>query len=406
MNIKNINYTLCVPMKKILASVLLAIVLLSLIGGLTSCQPRSSGYHLLNDSIAKLDGGGSEEIKATDTLMLKKYLDLKAIAWVKNTRNKKEYWVDSKTVFNWDTGVSLYEDQQLVDQGNLWEERVPKLEVSKETKDFYKRNVVITTSLLVVLVIVGASVLTDDSKRWKIGILYLLISVVSLAANTFYFLYSISVHGHGFYAYLFSPKEYGWWYTILFWIAFFVLSAANLLCYRATVVLSEMWSGRKFYSAEVFTAILVWAVVYLFSSNALNDQFLWALYAIMVLHFLALLVTNLKVKANFLEMLYIYVYFWGCMLPVVESTLSTIVLIPVLLFAFVFIRSTPSMIREAIRIDTNPKRSEKEKKQQIIKGEKMCQFCQYYNYADGYCELQKEKREHHDGAAYSCPYYS
>lgn len=29
------------------------------------------------------------------------------------------------------------------------------------------------------------------------------------------------------------------------------------------------------------------------------------------------------------------------------------------------------MIREAIRIDTNPKRPEKEKKQQIIKGEKI-----------------------------------
>ena len=59
-----------------------------------------------------------------------------------------------------------------------------------------------------------------------------------------------------------------------------------------------------------------------------------------------------------------------CMLPVVESTLSTIVLIPVLLFAFVFIRSTPSMIREAIKIDTNPKKARERKETADNQGRK------------------------------------
>lgn len=396
-------------MRKILFSFLLAITILPIIAGLTSCQPKSPGYHLRNDSIAKIDGpmAGSEEVKATDTLMLKKYFDTNhPRAWVKNISNKKEYWIDPRTVFNWETGTSMYEDQQLVDQENLWIERIPKLEVSKETKNFFKQSVLICTSILVVLMLVGTFIITDNTKRWKIGTMYFLISLVSLAANIFYFLYIISVNGHGFRSYLFSPKDYGWLYTFLFWIAFFVLSAVNLLCFRATVVLSEMWSRRKFYSAEVFLALFIWAIVYLFSSNALNDQFLWALYTIMALHFLILVITNWKVKANFLEMIYIYVYFWICLLPVVESTLSTIILVPILLFVFFSVKSSPSIISEVFKNSTNLKRPEKEKKEQIIKGEKMCQFCRFYNYSKGYCEIQKENRERYDGAAYSCPYYS
>lgn len=61
------------------------------------------------------------------------------------------------------------------------------------------------------------------------------------------------------------------------------------------------------------------------------------------------------------------------------------------------------MIREAIRIDTNPKRPEKEKKQQIIKGEKIAGTIIM---PTAIANSKKEKREHHDGAAYSCPYYS
>lgn len=165
-------------------------------------------------------------------------------------------------------------------------------------------------------------------------------------------------------------------------------------------MLSEVWSGRNSCTGYAFLAVVVWAVVYLFSSNTLNDYFLWALYGIVALHLIALFIVNMKVKANVFEMFYIFFYFWICLLPVVLSTLTTIVLIPLLLFAFAIVRSVPSMFAEAFKIDDG---KEKKVVGKPVFGEKTCQFCQFYEY--GSCEkyLPEDK---YDGKAYSCPFYS
>lgn len=122
---------------------------------------------------------------------------------------------------------------------------------------------------------------------------------------------------------------------------FFVLSAVNLFAFRVTIFVSEAATERKFHGDFVFIALLVWLIVYLFSPNTLNPYFVYAIYGIMTLHFIFLLFSNFKVKAPLWEMLCIYVYFWVCLFPVITSTLSTIVLIPILLFAFVLVRSAP-----------------------------------------------------------------
>lgn len=42
----------------------------------------------------------------------------------------------------------------------------------------------------------------------------------------------------------------------------------------------------------------------------------------------------------------------------------------------------------------------------IIKGQKACTFCQYYERREQCCPLTDSHRERYDGKAYFCSYYS
>lgn len=382
--------------------ILLFIILVLSLLGLTSCYPTQE-YGVKDEIVTKtkrLLGPGRDTIKVGDKLTIKKVFEIGSDICVKNARTGAWHIVDSKLLFNLDTGKSMYEDLQTKDRGNLWEERIPTLKIPEETLKTYERYMIIGAIVLLVLCVVGFFLLLRENiNRTMIGVYYSLLSLVSLFTNVLFFIYS-SCDTWGYYEYLFSPSVYGWGHTILYWIACFVLIGVNLFAYKAVIMLSEVWSGRNSCTGYAFLAVVVWAVVYLFSSNTLNDYFLWALYGIVALHLIALFIVNMKVKANVFEMFYIFFYFWICLLPVVLSTLTTIVLIPLLLFAFAIVRSVPSMFAEAFKIDDG---KEKKVVGKPVFGEKTCQFCQFYKH--GSCEkyLPEDK---YDGKAYSCPFYS
>ena len=206
-------------------------------------------------------------------------------------------------------------------------------------------------------------------------------------------------------AYLFSAGKYGWLKTICFWIVFFTLSVANLLGYRATLLLSEIWSGRSLYTTHIFLALGVWCVVYLFSSNEFNDEFLCVLLGIMFVHMVTLIIQNLRSHANWIEMCYIYFYFWACLLPVFMMTLSSLILIPIALFFLVLVRSVPSMVAAGFSTNTSERVPEKQLNNPNSR-EKTCVFCRFYEMSSGQCGMTASHKSRYGSDAYSCPYYS
>lgn len=372
------------------------VVFLFLALGLVSCHPDRK-YTVLTDTVADTRGwlgrSGRDTIKAGDELTLSTEGTQSSI--MKSARNGLKYYVYNDSAFNVETHQTLSQDIAQYKQGHLLN-RIKKGKMTTEERKTYEFMTVIALTVLLVMLIVWVILFNADklTRTWT-GILYLLISISSLAANCLYFKCSHVEHaGHGFLCYLFSVDEYGWLKTAFFWLACFVLSAANLVGYGVTLSLSKAWSGRELYSAVVFLALAVWTVVYLFSSNEYNDGFLWALLAIMFVHFIALAVQNYSIRASWLEMCYIYFYLWICLLPMVVMVLTSVLL----LVAFVI---TCVVLKGAIWGMLFGEVPEEKKSSH----EKACVHCFFYNRPEGYCSARGAHKREYDTDSASCSFY-
>lgn len=389
-------------MKKYFLTLLSVFGLLVVLGTFTSCDPLEI-YTVRTDLVFDKD-----TLHAGDSLKVVSYRIFSKSVVLKNRHTGERFVVDScqiDKVYNIVNKKNIVEDQASLQHGNVVEEYMPELDIPDETMKLLESVVVISTTFLLVLLIVGLVLVLNITPSKVIGIsLYAVLMLASLTANMSYFLYYCGQpESGGFYDYLFSPGDYGWWMTLFYWIVFFVLSAVNLFAFRVTIFVSEAATERKFHGDFVFIALLVWFIVYLFSPNTLNPYFVYAIYGIMTLHFIFLLFSNFKVKAPLWEMLCIYVYFWVCLFPVITSTLSTIVLIPILLFAFVLVRSAPGMVAAGFSSEAP---QEKEVGSPIIKGEKACVYCSFYEKSEERCRYYDSHKDRFGSSAYSCPYYS
>ena len=385
------------------------LLLLALSCCLVSCHPGER-YEVRTDTMA---GNGVDTLKAGDRFMLKKYFSDDNIR-VKSELDGDTYCVNGGDLFNVETGKTLAEDMAVVDHEHLLY-RIKQRDVPKEVHMQYRRYTVIAATVLLVFVVLLMIFIEKLSRNWML-VLYILLSFSLLATNYFYLQYTVTLHGHGrgFWSYLFSPGNFGWLNTVFFWVAYFLLSAANLFGYISVAYLSQEWSGRCLFNRHVFLAMLVWFVVYLFSPNEMNGRFLQALYIIMGLHFIALLVENFIRKANVLEMLYIYFCFWGCMLPVFLTTVNCLVLVPLLLLLFASAKAAPGLLKDMVRgVLSNNSSGERigsreRFKVKVSDNQKACVFCRWYEESSGTCSYLGAggKRESYGADAYSCSGYS
>lgn len=356
-----------------------------------------------------------------DTFLFKKYYDEGTIK-MKNARTATVWSMKGSDLVNVETGRTLAEEMAEVDHEHLLY-RLPKRDVPKEVHEGYRNATIIFASIQLLFLVASMIFLSYREKpsRGQTLLFYALISGALLATSYSLFQHIITAGPRGgdstFWDYLFAPGTYGWLKTIFFWIVFFLLSAANLFGYLATITLSCDWSGRRhFFNAEVFLALLVWFVVYLFSDNELNDYFVLALYGIMAIHFVALLISNFIYRANVLEMLYIYLCFWGCLFPVFWSTFFSVVLIPLLALLFQTAKAVPGMVGDMVSNtltlgdpeSSSGSGSEEKHRAKVSKSQKACEFCGWYDRSSGTCTNSGSggKKEAHGGDAYSCPYYS
>ncbi|WP_342979701.1 hypothetical protein [Bacteroides stercoris] len=374
---------------------------------LTSCHPNRK-YSVSKDMLVGIQGplgvSGRDTLKVGDLLTVRKAIGDRT-AFVKNKRTGHTHHVSCDSLFNIDTGHTLRQDLVENEQESLFK-KIETVHMTKEKRKEHERKMIISLTALLTALLMGVIICCAGKlTRMKVGIAYILISICSLVANYLLFkYYSIEQNGHGIMAYLFSVGKYGWLKTIFFWIIFFILSAANLLGYRATLLLSEIWSGRSLYTTHIFLALGVWCVVYLFSSNEFNDEFLWVLLGIMFVHMVVLIIQNIRSYASWIEMCYIYFYFWACLLPVFMMTLSSLILIPIALFFLVFVRSIPSMV--AAGFSTNSSERAPEKQFNSNSKEKACAFCRFYEMSSGQCRMTVSNKSRYGSDAYSCPYYS
>ena len=267
------------------------------------CFKRHAGWYagVIRDS-------GQDTLKVGDQLTVRKAIGNRT-AFVKNKRTGYTHQVSSDSLFNINTGHTLRQDLVENEQENLFS-KIETVQMTKEKRKEHEHRMIISlTALLAALLTAVIICCVGKLTRMKVGITYILVSICSLVANYLLFkYYSIEQNGHGIMAYLFSVGKYGWLKTIFFWIVFFTLSVANLLGYRATLLLSEIWSGRSLYTTHIFLALGIWCVVYLFSSNEFNDEFLWVLLGIMFVHIVALIIQNLRNHANWIEMCYLFLF--------------------------------------------------------------------------------------------------
>lgn len=375
---------------------------------LTSCHPNRK-YSVSKDMLVGTQGllgiSGQDTLKVGDLLTVRKAIGDRT-AFVKNKRTGYTHQVNCDSLFNINTGHTLRQDLVENEQENLFS-KIETIQMTKEKRKEHERKMVISLAALLAALLTGVIICcVGKLTRMKVGITYILVSICSLVANYLLFkYYSIEQNGHGIMAYLFSVGKYGWLKTICFWIVFFTLSVANLLGYRATLLLSEIWSGRSLYTTHVFLALGVWCVVYLFSSNEFNDEFLCVLLGIMFVHMVTLIIQNFRSHANWIEMCYIYFYFWACLLPVFMMTLSSLILIPIALFFLVFVRSVPSMVAAGFSTNISERVPEKQLNNPNSR-EKACVFCRFYEMSSGQCGMTASHKSRYGSDAYSCPYYS
>lgn len=375
---------------------------------LVSCSPNRK-YSVSNNVVVGIQGllgiSGQDTLKIGDVLTVRKAIGDKT-AFVKNMRTGYTHKVNCDSLFNINTGNTLRQDLIQNEQENLFS-RIETIRMTKEEKKELERTIIISLTALLVTLLIGIIIgCISKLTRTKVGIVYVLISICSLVANYLLFrYYSIEQNGHGFMVYLFSVGKYGWLKTISFWIVYFVLAITNLLGYKVTLLLSESWSGRRLYTTHVFMALCIWSVVYLFSSNEFNDEFLWILLSIMSVHMITLIIQNIRSHANWIEMCYIYFYFWACLLPMFIMTLSSILLIPVALFFLIFVKSIPAMIAAGFSINKSEHIPEKQLNSPTPK-EKACVCCRFYEVSSGHCGITDSYKDRYGSDAYACPHYS
>lgn len=389
-------------MKKLASSLIPLLAMLCALCSLTSCGPIET-YTVRTEII-----GDRDTLRAGDPLKVVRYFDSSKYVVIENQRTGEEHHIDSCGIYNLyniENGKNFLDDQATLQHDNLAVEYMPKLDIPDETMEKLKLTVVIGATALLVLLITGFVLVCMEVTPGKFfGVcLYVSLMLISVITNMAYLLYQCGEpKKSGFYDYLFSPGDYGWLMTIFYWIVFFLLSTTNLVAFRATIFISEAATDRKFHGDFVFVALLAWFIIYMFSPNTLNPYFIYALYAIMALHFIFLSVSNCKASAPVWEMLCIYIYFWLCLFPVFFSTVSTIVLIPVLLGAFIVVRSIPGMLVAGFSGETL---QAEEKSRSAIKGEKACTFCGHYDQSGMRCTLSDSHKARYGTDAYSCPYY-
>lgn len=304
---------------------------------LASCKENTE-YKLLRTNRYHYDGilgGGSDTLRAGECMKLKTYYSSLHVGKMECIRNGREYSIPDNLLANVVTGALLSEDQAVIEHRSIAE--TIKIDgVSREDSRRYFFYAVYALCFILFVSLPVCVIMLHKKTFVSFRHAAVILALPSLAANICYTYYTLTLQGNSYW-FLLSPSEYGFWWMIADWLAFFILSFVNLAAFYGVLVITRMSFVMKthrppmnFFLRELFLFFVVWLAVYIFSSTAYNKYFIAVLLGVVILHLLLMLLANRKAGAAIGTVVVLWIYMWACLPAVLTSTVHAVILIPLL----------------------------------------------------------------------------
>lgn len=346
----------------------------------TKYHPIKGGYYEKEGLLGKQP----DSLSQSDILLLKDYLDATNVAKVKCERTGATFYLSDTLLVNIETGKTMREDQAIVDHRTLSDmTKIDGVERGESKRYFF-----ISIYAICALVIVGVVVmfvLGDGTETYnKHRNCTIALSIPSLVANLSYAYYGLTFNGRAYW-FLFSPSEHGWMLMIADWLAFFLITAINCAGYFLIIRMFSVTISIKnnnimpnFLMSYAGLAVIIWMIVYYFSSTAFNGYFILAFFAILLVHLICVLIVNRGVDTK--TQIMAFIYMWICAPSVLFSTFQAVILIPLLYFGFMLVKEMPKAVGSIM------KPSNFDEGTPITSPQRSCYNCLFYNRADERCE--------------------
>lgn len=373
--------------KGLIAKIILLIpVFICLI--LSSCKENTK-YHPIKEGYYEKEGllgKYPDSLRLSDILVLKDYADIINVAEVKCERTGATFHLPDTLLVNIETGKTLREDQSMIDHRSLLEiAKIEGVEIA-ESKQYFFLAIYAVCAMVIVGIVIMFIIGSGPETFSKLRNCTIALAIPSLIANISYTYYSLTFSGRSYW-YLFSPSEHGWLLMIADWIAFFIITAINcggyfiiIRLFSTSISIKDNNVMPNFLINYVAIAVIIWMIVYCFSSTAFNRYFIIAFFGIMSLHLIAILIINRGKNVDKPMLIIAYFYIWLCGYSVLVSTLQAVILIPLLYFGFIFIKDLP---KTAISLMNS---GDSDRDVSITSPQRSCNNCLFYNHADERCE--------------------
>ena len=349
---------------------------------LSSCKENTK-YHPVKDGYYEREGflgKQPDSLRLSDILVLKDYLVATNVAKVECERTGNTFYLSDTLLVNIETGKTMREDQAQIDHRTLSD--MSKIDGVKrgESKRYFFISIYAVCVLVVVGVVVMFIMFRGPETYNKYRNCTLALSIPSLVANLSYAYYGLTFNGRAYW-FLFSPSEHGWLLMIADWLAFFLITAINCAGYfiivrlfSATISIKNDNKVPDFLTSYAAIAVIVWMIVYYFSSTAYNVYFILAFFVILLMHLISVLIVNRGKDVDKKMLIFAFLYMWICAPSVLFSTIQAVILIPLLYFGFLLTKEMPKAVGSLMTSNSKSNL-----------GNKSCQDCAFYPNSTGWC---------------------